>query len=54
VGEKLGFHQGERQSLWELVRRRPAQWRLDVEQCFGLPQAQGPERLHAAFGKNRT
>jgi hypothetical protein len=40
--------------LTELVRRHPAQWRLDVEQCFGLPQAQGPERLHAAFGKNRT
>jgi hypothetical protein len=65
VGEKLGFHQEERQSLWELgpaaeawltelVRRRPAQWRLDVEQCFGLPQAPGPERLDAGFGKNRT
>jgi hypothetical protein len=30
------------------------QWRLDVEQCFGLPQAPGPERLDAGFGKNRT
>lgn len=50
----------QRQSLWELgpvaeawltelVHRRPAQWRPDVEQCFALLQAHGPERLRAAF-----
>jgi len=50
----------QRQSLWELgpgaeawltelVHRRPGQWRLDVEQCFALLQAHGPERLRAAF-----
>jgi len=47
----------QRQSLWELgpvaetwltelVHRRPAP---DVEQCFALLQAHGPERLRAAF-----
>jgi hypothetical protein len=52
----------QRQSLWELgpaaeawltelVHRRPAQWRLDVEQCFALLQAQGPEPLRAAFAR---
>jgi transposase len=52
----------QRQSLWELgpdaeawltelVHRRPAQWRLDVEQCFGLLQAHGPARLHAALAR---
>ena len=50
----------QRQSLWELgpvaetwltelVHRRPAQWQPDVEQCFALLQAHGPERLRAAF-----
>jgi transposase len=50
----------QRQSLWELgaaaeawltelVHRRPARWALDVEQCFGLLQDHGPERLRAAL-----
>ena len=50
----------QRQSLWELgpeaeawltelVHRRPARWPLDVEECFGLLQEQGPARLRAAL-----
>jgi alpha-L-fucosidase len=50
----------QRQSLWELgpaaeawltelVHRRPAQWRPDVEQCFALLQDYGPDRLLTAF-----
>ena len=50
----------QRQSLWELgaaaeawltelIHRRPTGWRPDVEQCFTLLQAHGPERLLAAF-----
>jgi len=50
----------QRQSLWELgpaaegwltelVHRRPARWRDDVESCFGLLQEHGPRRLLAAF-----
>jgi transposase len=50
----------QRQSLWELgpdaeawltelVHRRPARWRPDVEACFALLQAYGPTALHAAF-----
>jgi hypothetical protein len=50
----------QRQSLWELgpaaeawltelVHRRPTQWRQDVEHCFTLLQAHGPELLLAAF-----
>src|SRR6266571_2146426 len=50
----------QRQSLWELgpaaeawltelVHRRPAQWRHDVEECFTLLQAHTPARLLAAF-----
>ncbi len=50
----------QRQSLWELgpaaeawltelVHRRPAQWRPDVEDCFSLLQDYGPAPLRAAF-----
>jgi transposase len=50
----------QRQSLWELgpaaetwltelVHRRPAQWRPDVEQCFALLQDYGPALLLTAF-----
>jgi transposase len=50
----------QRQSLWELgppaetwltelVHRRPAQWRPDVEDCFALLQDYGPAALHDAF-----
>ena len=50
-----------RQSLWELgpeaeawltelVHRRPARWRTDVEACFALLQDYGAPRLRAAFG----
>jgi transposase len=50
----------QRQSLWELgpaaeawltelVHRRPAQWRPDVEQCFAFLQDYGPAPLLAAF-----
>jgi transposase len=50
----------QRQSLWELgppaetwltelIHRRPAQWRADVEQCFTLLNAHGPQRLLAAL-----
>ncbi len=50
----------QRQSLWELgpaaeawltelIHRRPAQWRVDVEQCFSFLQAHGPRRLLAAL-----
>ena len=50
----------QRQSLWELgpqaeawltelVHRRPAQWRPDVEACFTLLQDYGPAALHEAF-----
>ncbi len=50
----------QRQSLWELgadaetwltelVHRRPASWRQDVEACFTLLQDYGPEPLGAAF-----
>ena len=50
----------QRQSLWEvgadaetwlteLVHRRPASWRQDVEACFTLLQDYGPARLGAAF-----
>ena len=46
----------QRQSLWELgpaaeawltelVHRRPAQWRHDVEDCFALLQDYGPTPL---------
>jgi len=46
----------QRQSLWELgpaaevwltelVHRRPAQWRHDVEECFALLQEHGPTSL---------
>ena len=50
----------QRQSLWELgpqaeawltelVHRRPAQWRPDVEACFTLLQDYGAAALHDAF-----
>jgi len=50
----------QRQSLWEvgadaetwlteLVHRRPASWRQDVEACFTLLQDYGPAPLGAAF-----
>lgn len=50
----------QRQSLWELgpeaeawrtelVHRRPARWRPDVEACFTLLQDYGPAAVHAAF-----
>jgi transposase len=50
----------QRQSLWELgpeaeawltelVHRRPAQWRPDVEACFTLLQDYGAAAMHAAF-----
>jgi hypothetical protein len=50
----------QRQSLWELgpaaegwltelVHRRPASWRLDVEACFELLQDYGPQALLDAF-----
>jgi transposase len=50
----------QRQSLWELgpaaegwltelVHRRPAGWRLDVEACFELLQDYGPQALLDAF-----
>lgn len=50
----------QRQSLWELgpqaeawltelVHRRPARWRPDVEACFTLLQDYGPTALHDAF-----
>jgi transposase len=50
----------QRQSLWELgpaaeawltelVHRRPAQWRHDVEACFTLLQDQGPTALLPAL-----
>jgi hypothetical protein len=50
----------QRQSLWEvgadaetwlteLVHRRPASWRQDVETCFALLQDYGPAPLGAAF-----
>ena len=50
----------QRQSLWELgpeaeawltelIHRRPARWRPDVEACFALLQDYGPAALHAAF-----
>jgi transposase len=50
----------QRQSLWELgpqaeawltelVHRRPARWRPDVEACFALLQDYGPAALHDAF-----
>jgi transposase len=50
----------QRQSLWELgpaaeawltelIHRRPAQWRTDVEQCFTFLNAHGPQRLLAAL-----
>jgi len=35
--------------LTELVHRRPARWRLDVEACFTLLQDYGPEALRPAF-----
>lgn len=51
----------QRQSLWELgpeaeawltelVHRRPARWRPDVEACFALLQDYGPAALRIAFG----
>ena len=51
----------QRQSLWELgpeaeawltelVHRRPARWRPDVEACFALLQDYGSAALRAAFG----
>jgi transposase len=50
----------QRQSLWELgpdaeawltelVHRRPARWRPDVEACFALLQDYGPTAVHDAF-----
>jgi hypothetical protein len=50
----------QRQSLWELgpdaeawltelIHRRPAQWRHDVEDCFTLLQDSGPAPLLRAF-----
>lgn len=50
----------QRQSLWELgaeaeawltelIHRRPAQWRADVEACFALLQDYGPAVLRAAL-----
>ena len=50
----------QRQSLWELgadaeawltelIHRRPARWRPDVEACFTLLQDYGPAAVHAAF-----
>lgn len=50
----------QRQSLWELgpdaeawltelIHRRPAQWRHDVEDCFTLLQDYGPASLRRAF-----
>ena len=50
----------QRQSLWELgppaeawltelVHRRPARWRPDVEACFALLQDYGPTALQDAF-----
>jgi transposase len=53
----------QRQSLWELgadaetwltelVHRRPAAWRQDVEACFTLLQDYGPEPLNAAFARD--
>lgn len=50
----------QRQSLWELgaeaeawltelIHRRPARWRPDVEACFTLLQDYGPEPLRRAF-----
>lgn len=50
----------QRQSLWELgrdaeawltelIHRRPAQWRHDVEDCFTLLQDYGPAPLRHAF-----
>lgn len=50
----------QRQSLWELgppaeawltelVHRRPARWRPDVEACFALLQDYGATALHDAF-----
>jgi transposase len=50
----------QRQSLWELgpqaeawltelVHRRPARWRPDVEACFALLQDYGAAALHDAF-----
>ena len=50
----------QRQSLWELgpqaeawltelVHRRPARWRPDVEACFAWLQDYGPTALHEAF-----
>ena len=50
----------QRQSLWELgppaeawltelVHRRPARWRPDVEACFALLQDYGPAALQDAF-----
>lgn len=50
----------QRQSLWELgpaaeqwltelIHRRPARWRLDVEQCFAYLQDYGPAALLDAF-----
>ena len=50
----------QRQSLWELgaqaeawltelVHRRPARWRPDVEACFALLQDYGPAPLQEAF-----
>lgn len=51
----------QRQSLWELgptaerwltelIHRRPATWRLDVETCFTCLQTYGPSALLTAFG----
>jgi hypothetical protein len=50
----------QRQSLWELgadaeawltelIHRRPARWRHDVEECFTLLQDYGAAPLHHAF-----
>jgi transposase len=50
----------QRQSLWELgaaaeawltelIHRRPARWRHDVEDCFALLQDYGPAPLRQAF-----
>src|SRR5207237_203586 len=50
----------QRQSLWalgaeaeawltELIHRRPARWRPDVETCFTLLQDYGPAAMLAAF-----
>lgn len=50
----------QRQSLWELgaaaeawltelIHRRPARWRHDVEECFTLLQDYGPAPLRDAF-----